>query len=338
LVKFLQDEKQNIFEKYDRIAERALLKYEIETNATVRPLNYSENIVYMVEEVERNRRFIFRVGKPDYHSDGEVEAELEWMRFLKKESQLQLPDIITGLNGDGVQKIVSDDSNDIYYCVMFSYLTGTSLNDDLDHLPDHFERIGEITAELHNINRRYSIGLGDYNRPVWDFETTLGLEANWGRWQDGVGLTHETRHLFQIVTELIHQRLDLFGKSENRFGLIHADLRTVNLLSENQVIKVIDFDDCGYSWYLYDLAASLSFIEHMDYVPELIKLWISGYRRYRPLSDEEVHEIPTFIMLRRLLLLGWVGSHSDTETAQQMGVDFTLQTEALARQYLLMYR
>jgi Ser/Thr protein kinase RdoA (MazF antagonist) len=99
-------------------------------------------------------------------------------------------------------------------------------------------------------------------------------------------------------------------------------------------VHVIDFDDCGDSWYLYDLAASLSFIEHEPYVPELVDAWVAGYREVAPLSAEEEAELPTFVLLRRLLLVAWIGSHAETETARGLGAGYTAGSCDLAEQYL----
>jgi Ser/Thr protein kinase RdoA (MazF antagonist) len=52
------------------------------------------------------------------------------------------------------------------------------------------------------------------------------------------------------------------------------------------------------------------------------------------IGKAEEEEIPTFLMLRRLLLVAWVGSHSETELAQSLGVSYTRQTDALCSAYL----
>ena len=117
----------------------------------------------------------------------------------------------------------------------------------------------------------------------------------------------------------IERRLQRYGQGADRFGLIHADLRLANLLLEGPTTKVIDFDDCGFGWYLYDLGAALSFIEHRPDVPELVDAWVRGYRRVAPLAAADEAEIPTFILLRRLLLVAWIGSHAETDLAQSMG-------------------
>ena len=44
--------------------------------------------------------------------------------------------------------------------------------------------------------------------------------------------------------------------------MIHGDLRLANLLVDGETTKVIDFDDCGFGWLMYDCATTVSFFEH----------------------------------------------------------------------------
>jgi Ser/Thr protein kinase RdoA (MazF antagonist) len=111
-------------------------------------------------------------------------------------------------------------------------------------------------------------------------------------------------------------------------------MRLANLLVDGETVKVIDFDDCGFSWRLYDAATAVSFFEHEPQVPELLAAWAEGYRRVLPLAAEDEAEMQTFVMLRRMLLVAWIGSHSETELAQSMGVSYTEQTSPLCEDYL----
>ncbi len=120
----------------------------------------------------------------------------------------------------------------------------------------------------------------------------------------------------------------------DRFGLAHCDLRLANLLLHGSEVKVIDFDDCGFGWYMYDAATPLSFYEHLPQAPGLIECWLEGYRSVSAVSMAEEEEIPTFVMLRRLLLVAWVGSHAETDLARSLGVSYTDQTVALCSAYL----
>jgi len=111
-------------------------------------------------------------------------------------------------------------------------------------------------------------------------------------------------------------------------------LRLANLLIEGDKTKVIDFDDCGFGWYLYDLSTALTFMEERPDAQELVDSWVRGYRLLATLTRDEEGEIWTFMMLRRMTVMAWIGSHSDTELAQSEGAGYTVGTCRLASQYL----
>jgi Ser/Thr protein kinase RdoA (MazF antagonist) len=78
----------------------------------------------------------------------------------------------------------------------------------------------------------------------------------------------------------------------------------------------------------------VSFYEHDPKVPHLIGSWLNGYRRVSSLPKDDEEEIPTFIMLRRILLVAWIGSHHETELAKSMGIPYTEGTVGLCEEYL----
>jgi Ser/Thr protein kinase RdoA (MazF antagonist) len=97
---------------------------------------------------------------------------------------------------------------------------------------------------------------------------------------------------------------------------------------------VIDFDDSGLSWFLYDFAAAVSFFEHDTRIPALAEAWVAGYRTVAPLSDADAARLPDFVLLRRILLTAWVASHAETPLAQEMGVAYTAGTVDLCERWL----
>ncbi|MFJ5486447.1 phosphotransferase enzyme family protein, partial [Hansschlegelia beijingensis] len=137
------------------------------------------------------------------------------------------------------------------------------------------------------------------------------------------------------AADVLRRRLRAYGASPERFGLIHGDLRLANLLVDGDRLGVIDFDDCGFSWFLYDFAAAVSFMEHEPFIPELEDAWLSGYSEVAPILAEDRAMMPTFLLLRRILLTAWVASHSETPTAQAMGVRYTDGSVEIAESYLL---
>jgi Ser/Thr protein kinase RdoA (MazF antagonist) len=217
------------------------------------------------------------------------------------------------------------------FIVAFEWMNGHEPPED--RLVDDFSQLGAIAARLHQHAREWQRPSG-FTRFTWDFDTSLGDRGHWGRWQDGLGMGPTELEVLGRGAEAVRRRLAAFGQGPDRFGLIHADMRLANLLVDGDSVCVIDFDDCGFSWYLYDLGSSLSFIEHHPLVPSLIDAWVTGYRTVAPLSAEEEAELPTFAMLRRLLLVAWIGSHAAVPEAQALGSEFTTVSCDLAETYL----
>jgi len=83
----------------------------------------------------------------------------------------------------------------------------------------------------------------------------------------------------------------------------------------------------------YDFAAGISFMEDDPRVPALRAAWLEGYRAVRPLSAADEVEIDSFIMLRRMALLAWIGSHAGTELARSQAPHFASVSARLARDY-----
>jgi Ser/Thr protein kinase RdoA (MazF antagonist) len=144
----------------------------------------------------------------------------------------------------------------------------------------------------------------------------------------------QEREVLARLDAVLRERLARFGSGPDRFGLVHADLRLANLLEDGDQTYVIDFDDCGWSWFLYDFGTAVSFFEHDPRVPELTDAWVRGYRTVRALSAEDEAELPTFVMMRRLLLVAWIGSHAGTDLARDIGEEYTVGSCELAENYL----
>lgn len=319
-------------ELFHRIAMKAIESYPSLSQSTLQLLNYSENATYLIKDPSSGQKQILRVSRPDYHTKAEIESELIWLKSIDSYEELHVALPIADDDGEYIQEVSVDKKR--YYCTRFTFLQGEAPDEEKEsELIVQFESLGEITAHLHEHSFNNRSKLKTMKRLSWNYETILGDNPKWGSWKDGLAITPERQKLFQQVSDKIQARLTDFGKSPSRYGLIHSDLRLANLLVEGNKIKVIDFDDCGYGWYLHDLATSLSFIEHKPYVPALIESWLKGYRKVRSLSKEEEQEIPTFIMMRRLQLVAWVGSR-DNETAKELGNGFTLDTVPLAEKYL----
>jgi Ser/Thr protein kinase RdoA (MazF antagonist) len=312
------------------LAERAITLYHLPYDVSVDLINVSENATYRVEDRASGRKWALRVHRAGYHSRTAVASELAWLMALRAEAGVVTPVPVAGRDGERIQTLEHDGVPEPRNVVLFEWEDGVepARTDEAS-----FELLGETAARMHAHVRRWHRP-NWFERHTWDFETSLGARPHWGRWQDGMGVTPENMGVLAATVAVIHDRLQRFGKSRDRFDLVHGDMRLANLLMDGGNVKVIDFDDSGFSWFLYDCATTVSFFEHAPEVPDLLAAWVRGYRRIGSLSEDEENEIATFVMLRRLLLIAWIGSHSETELAQSMGVSYTNETIPLCERYL----
>jgi Ser/Thr protein kinase RdoA (MazF antagonist) len=314
------------------LAQAATMNYDLPAGLSVKMINLSENATYKVEAPD-GRRWALRIHREGYHSRTAIASELAWLIGLRQSGVVVTPVPVKGKDGEIIQLVAHPRMQRPRHAVLSEWETGSEpgIGEDLS---EPFEVLGEVTARMHLHARQWRRPQW-FQRHTWDFETSLGEDKpHWGRWRDGMGVSKEKAQLFGRAVDLIGKRLGAYGKRPERFGLIHCDLRLANLLIDGKAVKVIDFDDCGFGWYMYDAATPVSFYEHEPQVPGLIESWKKGYRRVVDIPRADEDEIPTFVMLRRLLLVAWIGSHCETDLAKSMGLPYTERTIGLCENYL----
>jgi Ser/Thr protein kinase RdoA (MazF antagonist) len=289
----------------------------------------TENPAFRVEDADSQRAVALRVYRPGGRPLDEIRSELAWIEALRKDDGVPTPAVLHTRDGSRVAEV---DGGRPVFAAAFELVPGREA--DESDLPWLMPRLGEITALMHRHARAWQPP-GWFTRPRWDLDTTIGATPHWGPWQAGVQ-DPEQRAQLERLAEVVIRRLRVYGCAAGRFGLVHADLRAANVLVAGEDVWIIDFDDCGEGWYLYDLATSLTFHEAAPNVGELIESWMESYRDVEPLEDEDAREIETFLMLRRLMVSAYVGLRPDTELAEQLRKErFDTTTCELAESYLL---
>ncbi len=99
-------------------------------------------------------------------------------------------------------------------------------------------------------------------------------------------------------------------------------------------MRLIDFDDAGFGWHLFELVTALVFIRDEDYFDSAEAAMIEGYRRHRALTDEDLALLPLFYLARSTTYVGWVHTRSETETAKELTPMIVAMACELAEEYL----
>lgn len=293
--------------------------------ATGRLINHSENHTFLFDG------YTLRVHRPGYQSSQSIESELAWLQALRRDTDLPVAEPVPGADGKLLQNFATP-LGERRHAVLFRFLRGAEPHMDGD-LTGIFAKLGTYAARLHQHAMTWPRPPG-FARQAWNAATILDADGLWGDWRIAPGVDGSNRPLIERAAETLRSDLATYGAGPQSYGLIHADMRLGNLLVDGDTVSLIDFDDSGFCWFTYDFAASVSFYETHPTIQALKTAWLGAYQHIRPLSPDDIASIDSMILLRRLALLAWIGTHSETKLAQQHMPRFAKGTADLAKRYL----
>ncbi|TDS87789.1 Ser/Thr protein kinase RdoA (MazF antagonist) [Nesterenkonia aurantiaca] len=275
----------------------------------------SENATFRVD-VDARPHAVLRVHRPGYVDPAQIRSELQWVRSLGEDVDIRVPEVVPRADGALLHTFSRDSADGApageapWHMVAFAFVQGAVLEDIVGVLPDpssYYRRIGRATAEFHGHAENWQPPSG-FDRFQWRIQDMIGRSSRWGDWR-GAPMQTQQHQILHAAEAAAVKQVQLSAPTRQGWGLIHADLRPSNIMMHNDRLTVIDFDDCGYGWFLYDFASALSFIEHEPYAGRIAREWIIGYRSVRELTAEDVRFACALSMLRRLTMLGWTTTH-----------------------------
>lgn len=320
-----------------QLARKALVHWSL-GDAKIDLLKHRENAVYSVRAASGDR-YALRVHRAAYHSDAELRSELVWMRALN-DYGVHTPAVIPAADGDLFKVVGCEGVPEPRQCDLLAWVDGEQLGSiegdvepEIENLVGSYRLVGALAARLHNQASGWTLPDG-FTRHAWDVDGLVGDDPFWGRFWELEALTPGERELVQRARATVRADLEALGKDGQTYSLIHADFLPENLLLDGDDVKLIDFDDAGFGWHLFEFATSLFFYVGEESFEALLAAMVEGYRQHRPISDEHLANLPTFLAARGLTYLGWLHTRKETETAQQLTPMIVEGVTALAEDYL----
>jgi len=322
---------------YQRLASAVLPEWGL-SHARLSMIKMRENAVFKLETGAGKTR-VMRIHRAGYHADAALHSELQWIQALAKEG-IETPEVIPTTSG---RLFISDHSTlagEPRQIDMFAWVEGEPLGSlekglqgDINTQKHNFRTIGELAARVHQQSSNWQLPAG-FTRHAWDAEGLAGENPFWGPYWELDALSQTERRLMEKVRARVRQDLLEFGQSPDNYSLIHADLVPENIMVDGEQVRLIDFDDAGYGWHLFEIATSLYFNLPETGYDELQSELIKGYRSIRPLADAELEKLPLFLLARATTYLGWVHTRQETATAQELTPVLIEMACKVADQYL----
>jgi Ser/Thr protein kinase RdoA (MazF antagonist) len=321
------------------LAEIALKEWDI-TSAQLDLIKCRENAVFRATTAD-GMRYAVRIHRAGYHTDDELRSELQWINALASYG-IQVPAVVPCSDGAPFAVVTGGGVPEPRQVDLFEWVDGKQLGStemgiaDTATVGKTYRTIGALAAQLHNQATTWAVPEG-FTRHAWDTQGLVGHQPFWGPFWELAALTDEQRELIVAARDKVYLDLEAYATDPahaDRYSMIHADFVAENLMVDGEKVRLIDFDDAGFGWHLFELATALHFETEAEYYPEAYSALIKGYREYRDLPDSQLAYLPLFMMARSFTYLGWVHTRSETETARELTPMLIDKACFFARDYL----
>lgn len=286
------------------LALEALEQYPVKVTK-ISPLVHLFNSTFRVET--DNGRFAMRINRPHDRSQAEIRSEMQWLAAIRKETPLVVPDPLMNKGGDLVTRVEVSGVPEPRDCVLFHWVDGRFYRRKLG--PGALQRVGGFMARLHNHVQTFEFPDG-FVRPKLQLDGEVGRMVNHALENGRELLSAEMCDDIGRVVELIGPVIDGISKGE-QYNLIHADIHQGNYLFKNGMVRAIDFDDCGWGHFAYDIAITFWYLGNHPLLTEMKAAFLEGYRAIRPFPVEDEVYIDPFLALRSLLLMSFMATESN---------------------------
>ena len=286
-------------------AREILKKYGI-NDAEVECINFEFNATFSVS-TQSGQKFALRLNINSTRVHSNILAETQWVRDLARIPSINVPAPIASLDDQFVVSALHDDSGQMIYGVMYSWLEGEEIGDE--PTLDQLRTVGQAIALLHQNSSDFELrdgaSLPTFNDFFWGTEDFLFSSKS--------RLSASDRSLIEKARDLIMQfTAELYASSA--VHIIHADFHGWNLMWHEGQLSIFDFDDCGYGVEAQDIAVALYYLD----TPEQDAALLDGYKSIRPLPTYSDNAIKALLLQRRLLLLNYLFETKNAEHKEML--------------------
>ena len=280
-----------------------------------------ENAVFEMEIP--GGRAALRLHRMGYQNDAAIASELWWCAALAA-AGVAVPAALAGDTGYLVTLSNGRKASAI------AWVEGQALgaadrpfDAPLADILDVHQRLGALLRDLHAATDALTLP-ATFVRPRWDIPGLVGETPFWGRfWEHPLACPTQRQTLIR-AREFLHDHLTRFRDEGGDFGLIHADVFRENILVNDRSLTLIDFDDSGFGFRLYDLGTVLSVNLYEPAYAQIRDALMTGY------GTQAVEMVETFTLARTCASVGW--------TMPRLGPEDPIHPRHLARACMLAER
>lgn len=239
-----------------------------------------------------------RLHRMGYQSDAAIWSELWWCAALAAKG-VAVPAALPSLSGDLLITLSNGRKASVIEWVKGDALgiAGEPYRMPLPVLLDRHRTLGRLVADFHAATAQLTLP-PEFTRPRWDIPGLVGETPFWGRFWEHPEATPDQRQTLERARAFLRERLQDHARTAP-ITPIHADVLRENVLVHDQSLSLIDFDDSGWGFALYDLGTVMSQNLYEPARDQIRDALIEGYGT----ADAEMVDV--FTLVRTCASVGW---------------------------------
>ena len=272
-----------------RLAENAVEQFGIR-DYKLRFIKHLINTTFVLT-CDRGR-FLLRIHRGRSTTVHQIKGELAWLDALSHHTDVTVQ---TPLRTPDGRMVVFGDLPDTpaFPVTILKWITGRIIQ--YDRKERDFRHLGQLIGKLHSHATRWPMA-SQLDRWTYDAEGIFGSQAAYPLDQVSPDVVpEEARVGLERAYKLVRETEAQLPRTDDLFGLIHVDLSFSNILLTAREAKPIDFDDCGYGYFLAVVLAGGFGEPNFQSKYETV---VGGYREYHPLPSELLVHLPAFLTQR----------------------------------------
>lgn len=157
-----------------RLALQALQQYDVQIER-VSLISHMNNATFRIKGWDRIKResqkYVLRVNRPGFQDRAAIRSELAWVRALRNQGGLVVPDPVQAVDGGFVVKASHDGVPQARDCVLFRWIPGRFFGSRF--AARSFRRAGELLARIHQHGLNWHRPSG-FARKTLDYGLIMG--------------------------------------------------------------------------------------------------------------------------------------------------------------------
>jgi Ser/Thr protein kinase RdoA (MazF antagonist) len=289
------------------LAQSALTAYDLpETRLT--PLRFTNNAIFKVETASAQANtlaYVLRIHRPRYRSSAETRSELQYIQALRREVGLALPEPVYTRQGDLITTASIEGIDEPRHCDLVTWLDGRVCRPHQGLGLKGTFRLGEALGRMHLFSQDFHAPPG-FRLPRWDADGLFTEASSYKPGSLEALFSPADRADFMVIEQRTRATFRALGQKSQSFGVIHADFILGNCLFHKKKVQVVDFDDCGWGYFLYDMCRLLGNLKDYPEYPVLRRAFLAGYRSVHALPRELEDAVDVLIAARHASSCLWI--------------------------------